>query len=61
VSSAHFAKVFSAHGAKVVVAARRTDQMDEIPAPFMPLASDAGSFINGVALPVDGAHSIGNM
>ena len=41
--------------------AQRTGEMDEITAPFMLLASDAGSFINGAALPVDGAHSIGNM
>jgi len=41
--------------------ARRTGKLNELSAPFMLLASDAGSFINGVALPVDGAHSIGNM
>jgi len=41
--------------------ARRTGELDELSAPFMLLASDAGSFVNGVALPVDGAHSIGNM
>lgn len=41
--------------------ARRTGNLEELTAPFMLLASDAGSFINGVALPVDGAHSIGNM
>lgn len=41
--------------------AQRTGEMEELTAPFMLLASDAGSFVNGVALPVDGAHSIGNM
>lgn len=41
--------------------ARRTGEMEELTAPFLLLASDAGSFINGVALPVDGAHSIGNI
>jgi|SaaInl5LU_22_DNA_1037371.scaffolds.fasta_scaffold07054_4 NAD(P)-dependent dehydrogenase (short-subunit alcohol dehydrogenase family) len=41
--------------------AKRFGEMDEMTAPFLLLASDAGSFVNGVALPVDGAHSIGNM
>jgi NAD(P)-dependent dehydrogenase (short-subunit alcohol dehydrogenase family) len=41
--------------------AQRSGDIHELTAPFMLLASDAGSFINGVALPVDGAHSIGNM
>ncbi len=41
--------------------ARRTGELIELTAPFMLLASDAGSFVNGIALPVDGAHSIGNM
>ena len=41
--------------------AQRTGQMDEITAPFLLLASDAGSFVNGVALPVDGAHSISGL
>jgi NAD(P)-dependent dehydrogenase (short-subunit alcohol dehydrogenase family) len=41
--------------------AGRSGNIDELSAPFMLLASDAGSFINGAALPVDGAHSIGNM
>jgi len=55
---------FSSDQGKAYIAsmpARRTGEMDEISAPFMLLASDAGSFVNGVALPVDGAHSIGNM
>ena len=41
--------------------AGRTGEMDDITAPFLLLASDAGKFVNGVALPVDGAHSLGNM
>jgi len=40
---------------------RRTGQMDEMTAPFMLLASDAGAFINGVALPVDGGHLLGGL
>lgn len=41
--------------------AGRPGKMEEINAPFMLLASDAGNFINGVALPVDGGHCIANM
>jgi len=54
----------SDHGKAYIAStpARRTGVLDELSAPFMLLlASDAGSFVNGVALPVDGAHSIGNM
>lgn len=40
---------------------QRTGEMHEITAPFLLLASDAGSFINGVALPVDGAHSTSSL
>jgi NAD(P)-dependent dehydrogenase (short-subunit alcohol dehydrogenase family) len=36
----------------------RSGNMEEISAPFMLLASNAGSFVNGVALPVDGGHLI---
>ncbi|MEM9724583.1 MAG: SDR family oxidoreductase [Pseudomonadota bacterium] len=39
--------------------ARRTGEMEELSAPFMLLASEAGSFITGVALPVDGGHLLG--
>jgi hypothetical protein len=30
--------------------------MSEMDAPLLLLASDASSFINGVALPIDGGH-----
>ena len=39
---------------------QRTGELDELTAPFLLLASDAGSYINGVALPVDGGHALGN-
>jgi NAD(P)-dependent dehydrogenase (short-subunit alcohol dehydrogenase family) len=35
---------------------KRLGELDELTAPLLLLASDAGSFINGVALPVDGGH-----
>jgi NAD(P)-dependent dehydrogenase (short-subunit alcohol dehydrogenase family) len=38
--------------------ARRWGELDEISGPLLLLASDAGSFINGVALPVDGGHLV---
>ena len=41
--------------------ARRASEMDEITGPFLLLASDAGSYLHGVALPVDGGQSIGKM
>ena len=41
--------------------ARRAGEMDEITGPFLLLASDAGSYLHGVALPVDGGQSIGKM
>ncbi len=41
--------------------AGRSGNIEELSAPFMLLASDAGSFINGTFFPVDGAHHIGNM
>ncbi|MEM1112766.1 MAG: glucose 1-dehydrogenase [Pseudomonadota bacterium] len=37
--------------------ARRAGQIEELIGPIILLASDAGSFVNGVVLPVDGAHS----
>lgn len=40
---------------------QRLGRLDELTGPLLLLASDAGSFINGVALPVDGAHSLSNM
>jgi NAD(P)-dependent dehydrogenase (short-subunit alcohol dehydrogenase family) len=39
----------------------RPGDMDEISSPFLLLASDAGSYLTGVALPVDGGQCIGNM
>lgn len=41
--------------------AGRSGEMDEISSPFLLLASEAGAFMNGVALPVDGAHTVGNI
>lgn len=41
--------------------AGRSGRIEGLGPPFMLLASDTGSFINGIALPVDGAHSIANM
>ena len=40
--------------------AGRTGRPEELDAPFMLLASDAGSYINGISLPVDGGHTVGN-
>jgi len=37
---------------------KRLGEMHEIDGPLLLLASDAGSFINGVALPVDGGHLV---
>ena len=37
---------------------RRLGQMHELTMPLLLLASDAGSFLNGVALPVDGGHLV---
>jgi NAD(P)-dependent dehydrogenase (short-subunit alcohol dehydrogenase family) len=35
--------------------AKRLGKLEELVGPVIMLASDAGSFVNGVALPVDGA------
>ena len=41
--------------------ARRLGKLDELNGPLLLLASDAGSFVNGVALPVDGGHLISSL
>lgn len=38
--------------------AKRIGQYHELNVPLLMLASDAGSFINGIALPVDGGHLV---
>ncbi len=38
--------------------AKRLGKLQELDAPLLMLASDAGSFINGIALPVDGGHLV---
>ncbi|HEY3699612.1 MAG TPA: SDR family oxidoreductase [Spongiibacteraceae bacterium] len=38
--------------------AQRWGELDELSGPLLLLASDAGSFINGIALPVDGGHLV---
>lgn len=41
--------------------AGRTGTLSELDGPLILLCSDAGSFINGVALPVDGGHMISSL
>lgn len=41
--------------------AGRTGTLDELTGPLLLLCGDAGSFINGVALPVDGGHVISSL
>tara|TARA_B110000858_G_scaffold3502_1_gene4060 strand:+ start:32724 stop:33488 length:765 start_codon:yes stop_codon:yes gene_type:complete len=41
--------------------ARRLGQMHELDGPLLLLCGDAGSFINGVALPVDGGHLVSSL
>jgi NAD(P)-dependent dehydrogenase (short-subunit alcohol dehydrogenase family) len=36
----------------------RTGELQELVGPTLLLASDAGSYVNGVVLPVDGAHHV---
>lgn len=38
--------------------ARRAGRLQELVGPMLLLASDAGSFVNGAVLPVDGAHHV---
>ena len=40
---------------------RRLGQLDELNIPLLMLASDAGSFVNGIALPVDGGHLVSSL
>ena len=41
--------------------ARRLGELHELNAPLLLLASDAGSFINGAAIPVDGGHIVSSL
>ncbi|MFK7853815.1 MAG: SDR family NAD(P)-dependent oxidoreductase [Granulosicoccus sp.] len=41
--------------------ARRTGTLEELSGPLLLLCSNAGSFINGVALPVDGGHLLSSL
>jgi len=41
--------------------AGRTGTLDELTWPLLLLCSDAGSYINGVALPVDGGHMVSSL
>lgn len=41
--------------------AGRTGKLSELDGPLLLLCSDAGSFINGVALPVDGGHLVSSL
>ncbi len=41
--------------------AGRMGQLDELSGPLLLLASEAGSFINGAAIPVDGGHLVGSL
>ena len=40
------------------IPARRLGEADELSGPLLLLASEAGSFLNGVVLPVDGGHLV---
>lgn len=52
---------FESEAGKAYIAtfpAQRLGQMQEMDGPLLLLASDAGSFINGAILPVDGGHLV---
>lgn len=40
------------------IPARRLGELPELMGPILMLASDAGAYVNGVVLPVDGAHHV---
>ena len=40
---------------------RRLGQLEELTGPLLLLCGDAGSFVNGVALPVDGGHLVSSL
>jgi NAD(P)-dependent dehydrogenase (short-subunit alcohol dehydrogenase family) len=41
--------------------AQRSGELAELDAPLLMLASDAGSFINGAVVPVDGGHLVSSL
>ena len=41
--------------------AGRMGELDELTGPLLLLASEAGSFMNGTAIPVDGGHLVGSL
>ncbi len=50
----------SRHGKAYIAGtpARRCGELDELTWPFLLLAGEAGAFINGAAIPVDGGHHV---
>lgn len=41
--------------------AKRLGKLEELNVPVLMLASDAGSFINGTAIPIDGGHTVSSL